>query len=91
MIDERTAQMGRTWRRCNPAHARQLDAVMRTMADDPETWRPVWGAFVIGLAEQVAQGRPLSKRQDYVLIGALRDAHARRQAAGLPPTGGLGR
>lgn len=81
MIDERTAQMGRTWRRCNPAHARQLAAVWRTITetgDDVDAWRQVWGRFVVAMAEQVHEGRPLTRRQDYALIGALRDAHRRR-------------
>lgn len=91
MIDERTAQAGRNWRRYEPALARQCDDVSRTMAEDERTWRPVWGEFVVGLAERVAAGRPLSRSQSHVLTRALREAHARRMAAGLPPTGGVRR
>jgi hypothetical protein len=81
VVDDRTLEMGRTWRRCNPAHARALDRVNAQLAQRP---RPEvieeWGRFVVKMAERVAEGRPLSRRQDYALIGALRDAHARRQA-----------
>ena len=89
MIDERTAQRGRTWRRYEPAVARQLDAVTQTMAEDAATWRPVWGRFVVEMAEQAAAGRPLSRAQSAALTRALREAHTRRHIAGLPPTAGI--
>lgn len=83
MVDERTARIGAWWRRCEPALARQLTAVHRTVhetGDDVDAWRAVWGPFLVSMAAQVDAGRPLTKRQSNAATRALRDAHRRRWA-----------